>query len=181
VRSLITGGAGFIGSHLSELLLANGWEVTVLDDVSTGQLENVEHLRSRSDYHLVVDSILSPAVVSEVVHKCDVVFHLAAQTIVEHAQRDPVGTLRANVQGTWELLDAAIRVGAAPDGLDRDQLLGLILTSIEDNKPTCGFARDAFAPGLLPGLGGVAYQLLRAHPHHRLPSILTLEGAAPEH
>jgi type 2 lantibiotic biosynthesis protein LanM len=83
--------------------------------------------------------------------------------------------------GTWELLDAAIRVGAAPEGLDREQLLGLILTSIEDNKPTCGFARDAFAPGLLPGLGGVAYQLLRAHPHHQLPSILTLEGAAPEH
>jgi type 2 lantibiotic biosynthesis protein LanM len=79
--------------------------------------------------------------------------------------------------GTWELLHGAIRVGVAPEGIDGDELLGLILSSIEEHKPTCGFARDAFAPGLLPGLGGVAYQLLRAHPRSDLPSILTLQGA----
>jgi UDP-glucose 4-epimerase len=103
-RALVTGGAGFIGSHLSELLLADGWEVFVLDDVSTGSLENVAHLRDRPDYHLVVDSVLSPAVVSEVVHKCDVVFHLAAAVGVRLIVEQPVHTMVTNVQGTETVL-----------------------------------------------------------------------------
>ena len=110
-KALITGGAGFIGSHLSELLLANGWEVFVLDDVSTGQLDNIEHLRSRSDYHLVVDSILSPAVVSEVVHKCDVVFHLAAAVGVRLIVEQPVHTMVTNVQGTETVLEYCSKFG----------------------------------------------------------------------
>ena len=110
-KALITGGAGFIGSHLSELLLANGWEVFVLDDVSTGQLANIEHLRSRSDYHLVVDSILSPAVVSEVVHKCDVVFHLAAAVGVRLIVEQPVHTMVTNVQGTETVLEYCSKFG----------------------------------------------------------------------
>jgi len=110
-KALITGGAGFIGSHLSELLLANGWEVFVLDDVSTGQLANVEHLRPRSDYHLVVDSILSPAVVSEVVHKCDVVFHLAAAVGVRLIVEQPVHTMVTNVQGTETVLEYCSKFG----------------------------------------------------------------------
>jgi len=110
-KALITGGAGFIGSHLSELLLANGWEVFVLDDVSTGQLANVEHLRTRSDYHLVVDSILSPAVVSEVVHKCDVVFHLAAAVGVRLIVEQPVHTMVTNVQGTETVLEYCSKFG----------------------------------------------------------------------
>ncbi|HSS81241.1 MAG TPA: NAD-dependent epimerase/dehydratase family protein [Gaiellaceae bacterium] len=110
-KALITGGAGFIGSHLSELLLANGWEVFVLDDVSTGRLNNIEHLRSRSDYHLVVDSILSPAVVSEVVHKCDVVFHLAAAVGVRLIVEQPVHTMVTNVQGTETVLEYCSKFG----------------------------------------------------------------------
>jgi len=110
-KALITGGAGFIGSHLSELLLANGWEVFVLDDVSTGQLENIEHLRSRRDFHLVVDSILSPAVVSEVVHKCDVVFHLAAAVGVRLIVEQPVHTMVTNVQGTETVLEYCSKFG----------------------------------------------------------------------
>jgi len=103
-KALITGGAGFIGSHLAELLLAEGWEVFVLDDVSTGSLENIEHLRDRDDFHLVVDSVLSPSVVSEVVHKCDVVFHLAAAVGVRLIVEQPVHTMVTNVQGTETVL-----------------------------------------------------------------------------
>jgi UDP-glucose 4-epimerase len=110
-KALITGGAGFIGSHLSELLLANGWEVFVLDDVSTGSLENSAHLRDRSDYHLVVDSVLSPAVVSEVVHKCDVVFHLAAAVGVRLIVEQPVHTMVTNVQGTETVLGYCSKFG----------------------------------------------------------------------
>ena len=110
-KALITGGAGFIGSHLSELLLSQGWEVFVLDDVSTGQLENIEHLRDRSDYHLVVDSILSPSIVSEVVHKCDVVFHLAAAVGVRLIVEQPVHTMVTNVQGTETVLGYCSKFG----------------------------------------------------------------------
>ena len=103
-KALVTGGAGFIGSHLSELLLAGGWEVWALDDVSTGSLKNVEHLQERPDFHLVVDSVLSPSVVSEVVHRCDVVFHLAAAVGVRLIVEQPVHTMVTNVQGTETVL-----------------------------------------------------------------------------
>jgi type 2 lantibiotic biosynthesis protein LanM len=75
--------------------------------------------------------------------------------------------------GAWELLDHAIAAGEAPKELSASYLLDVILTSLEQDGPSCGMGRNAFAPGLLPGLGGVAYQLLRAHPEHDLPSILT--------
>ncbi|HEX3586242.1 MAG TPA: type 2 lanthipeptide synthetase LanM family protein [Candidatus Angelobacter sp.] len=76
--------------------------------------------------------------------------------------------------GAWELLDRAIAAGEAPKELSAPYLLDVILTSLEQDGPSCGMGRNAFAPGLLPGVGGVAYQLLRAHPQHDLPSILTL-------
>src|SRR5436190_1340391 len=110
-RALVTGGAGFIGSHLSEALLAAGWEVFVLDDVSTGSLNNVAHLRDRRDYHLVVDSVLSPSVVSEVVHKCDVVFHMAAAVGVRLIVEQPVHTMVTNVQGTETVLGYCSKFG----------------------------------------------------------------------
>ncbi len=81
--------------------------------------------------------------------------------------------------GTWEIVDTAIHHGVGPAALDRDRLLGTVLSSLEDFKPTSGFARAAFVPGLLPGLGGVGYQLLRAHPDCDLPSILTMGGQPP--
>jgi UDP-glucose 4-epimerase len=110
-KALITGGAGFIGSHLAELLLEDGWEVWALDDLSTGSLANVEHLRDRTDFHLVVDSVLSPAVVNELVHKCDVVYHLAAAVGVRLIVEQPVHTLVTNVQGTEVVLDHCNRFG----------------------------------------------------------------------
>ena len=98
--ALITGGAGFIGSHLAELLLADGWEVFVLDDLSTGSERNVAHLRDRRDFHLVVDSVLKSSVVNELVHRCDVVYHLAAAVGVRLIVEQPVHTLVTNIQGT---------------------------------------------------------------------------------
>jgi UDP-glucose 4-epimerase len=104
-KALVTGGAGFIGSHLAELLLDEGWEVWVLDDVSTGSNANVAHLADRPDFHLVVESVLSNAVVSELVHKCDVVYHLAAAVGVRLIVEQPVHTMVTNVQGTETVLE----------------------------------------------------------------------------
>lgn len=104
-KALITGGAGFIGSHLAELLLDEGSEVWVLDDVSTGSNANVSHLADREDFHLVVESVLSNAVVSELVHKCDVVYHLAAAVGVRLIVEQPVHTMVTNVQGTETVLE----------------------------------------------------------------------------
>jgi UDP-glucose 4-epimerase len=106
MKVLITGGAGFIGSHLAELLLADGEEVYVLDDLSTGSLGNVEHLRNNRRFHLVVDSVLHPAIVSELVHKTDVTYHLAAAVGVKTIVEQPVRTLRVNLEGTETVLDA---------------------------------------------------------------------------
>jgi UDP-glucose 4-epimerase len=110
-KALVTGGAGFVGSHLAELLLEAGWEVFALDDLSTGSAENVAHLRERRDFHLTVDSVLSPAVVSELVHKCDVVYHLAAAVGVRLIVDEPVRTLVTNVQGTETVLEYCNRFG----------------------------------------------------------------------
>jgi nucleoside-diphosphate-sugar epimerase len=103
--ALITGGAGFIGSHLAERLLANDWEVFALDDLSTGSERNVAHLRGRRDFHLIVDSVLKSSVVNELVHRCDVVFHLAAAVGVRLIVEEPVRTLVTNIQGTETVLD----------------------------------------------------------------------------
>jgi UDP-glucose 4-epimerase len=108
-RALVTGGAGFIGSHLSEHLLAHGWEVFALDDLSTGSADNVAALREREDFHLVVESVLSRAVVSELVHKCDAVFHLAAAVGVRLIVEQPGHTLLTNVQGTETVLEYCAR------------------------------------------------------------------------
>jgi UDP-glucose 4-epimerase len=110
-KALVTGGAGFIGSHLSELLLADGWEVYALDDLSTGSLRNVARFREREDYHLVVDSVLSASIVNELVHKCDVVYHLAAAVGVRLIVEQPVHTLVTNVQGTETVLEYCARFG----------------------------------------------------------------------
>jgi UDP-glucose 4-epimerase len=109
MKALITGGAGFIGSHLAELLLADGDEVYVLDDLSTGSLENIAHLRSNPRFHVVVDSVLHPAIVSELVYKVDVVYHLAAAVGVKTIVEQPVRTLRVNLEGTETVLDACCK------------------------------------------------------------------------
>jgi UDP-glucose 4-epimerase len=109
--ALITGGAGFIGSHLAESLLDREWEVFVLDDLSTGAHRNVELLRDRRGFHLVVDSVLSPSVVSELVYKCDVVYHLAAAVGVRLIVEQPVHTMVTNLQGTTTVLEYCDKFG----------------------------------------------------------------------
>jgi UDP-glucose 4-epimerase len=104
-KALITGGAGFIGSHLAESLLGDGWEVWALDDLSTGSSENVAGFEEQPGFHLVVESVLSPSVVSELVHRCDVVYHLAAVVGVQLIVEQPGHTLLTNVQGTENVLE----------------------------------------------------------------------------
>jgi lantibiotic modifying enzyme len=74
----------------------------------------------------------------------------------------------------WELLERATVLGEAPGGLTSDELLAQVLSSIEEHGPSCGLTKEVYVPGLLPGLGGVAYQLLKAHPDSHLPSVLTI-------
>jgi UDP-glucose 4-epimerase len=109
MKALITGGAGFIGSHLSERLLSQGHEVYVLDDLSTGSPENIAHLEDHPGFHVVIDSVLQPAIVNELVRKADVVYHLAAAVGVKTIVEQPVRTLRVNLGGTETVLDACCK------------------------------------------------------------------------
>ena len=110
-KALVTGGAGFIGSHLTELLLADGWEVYALDDVSTGSRDNVAHLHDDPRFHLVVDTVLSHTVVNELVNKVDVVYHLAAAVGPRLIVERPVHTIVTNLDGTENVLDHCARFG----------------------------------------------------------------------
>jgi UDP-glucose 4-epimerase len=141
-KALITGGAGFIGSHLSELLLADGWEVFALDDLSTSSIQNVAHLKERWDYHLVVDSVLSPSVVNELVHKCDVVFHLAAAVGVRLIVERPVHTLVTNVQGTETVLEFCNRFGKRVLIASTSEIYG----DHRDERPLDETARRIYGP-----------------------------------
>jgi UDP-glucose 4-epimerase len=107
MRYLITGGAGFIGSHLSEALLDRGEEVFVLDDLSTGSVENIRHLKTNSRFHYIFDSIMNKHLLAELVDESDVVFHLAAAVGVRLIVESPVRTIETNVHGTQNVLDAA--------------------------------------------------------------------------
>ncbi|MDH3813608.1 MAG: GDP-mannose 4,6-dehydratase [Acidobacteriota bacterium] len=108
-KVLITGGCGFIGSHLAEILLNRGHAVAVIDDLSTGKLENVEHLRSNPDFDLVIDTILNSRVLDPLATECDVIFHLAAAVGVELIIRDPVHVIETNILGSAAVLKAAAR------------------------------------------------------------------------
>jgi len=106
---LITGGAGFIGSHLAEYLLVRGDEVFVIDDLSTGRLENVAHLRTHPRFKLAVETILNETVMDRLVSECDVIYHLAAAVGVELIIKSPVETIERNILGTDVVLRLAAR------------------------------------------------------------------------
>jgi UDP-glucose 4-epimerase len=107
VRSLITGGAGFVGSHLAQELLRRGEEVYILDDLSTGSIENVEHLKPNTRFHYTLDSVHNEPVLAELIDRCDVVYHLAAAVGVKLIVESPVNTIETNVHGTEVVLKLA--------------------------------------------------------------------------
>jgi UDP-glucose 4-epimerase len=111
-RALITGGAGFIGSHLAETLLERGHQVTVIDDLSTGKFENIRHLVDHPRFRFAIDTITNPLVLDRLASECDVVFHLAAAVGVMLIVDKPVHTIETNVMGTEAVLKAALRYRA---------------------------------------------------------------------
>jgi UDP-glucose 4-epimerase len=111
MRALITGGAGFIGSHLAESLIAQGHSVSVLDNLDTGRLENIEHLRHHPRFKCTIDSVMNEPVLSRMIERADVVFHLAAAVGVKLVVERPVHTIETNVHGTETVLRHARRHG----------------------------------------------------------------------
>lgn len=108
-HALITGGAGFIGSHLAERLLAAGDEVTIIDNLSTGRFENIAHLAGTPRFHYAIEDIRHAAVMDRLVSMCDVVYHLAAAVGVFAIVHSPIDTLEINVGGTEVVLQTARR------------------------------------------------------------------------
>ncbi|MBL8118984.1 MAG: GDP-mannose 4,6-dehydratase [Anaerolineae bacterium] len=108
-QALITGGAGFIGSHLTERLLAAGQTVTIIDDLSTGRLANLAHLEGDARLRVVVEDIRNTQVMDRLVSECDVVYHLAAAVGVEKILSEPIATIEINIGGTEVVLKTARR------------------------------------------------------------------------
>jgi len=174
MRALITGGAGFIGSHLAEALLAQGDSVTVLDDLSTGRIDNVAHMASNGRFQAVIDSVTNERTVGRLIERHDVVFHLAAVVGVRLVVDAPIHTIETNVNGTETVLRHARRHGrlvvvastsevygkgtALPFREDADLVLG------PPNKRRWGYATSKLMDEFLT----LAYW----H-EHRLPTIVT--------
>jgi len=110
-KVLVTGGAGFIGSHLCEALLQRGDEVFVIDDLSTGRLDNIAHLQDNKAFHFIVGSILDLPRLEPLVRKVDLIFHLAAVVGVQKIIEVPVDTIEINVLGSHNVLNLAARYG----------------------------------------------------------------------
>jgi UDP-glucose 4-epimerase len=107
MKVLITGGAGFIGSHLADHFVGQGDQVILLDDLSTGRLANIEHLQDRSDVEFVLGSILNADLVDHVVSRVDVVYHLAAAVGVHLIVERPLESLMTNIRGTETVIEKA--------------------------------------------------------------------------
>jgi len=107
MRVLITGGAGFVGSHLAEALLDRGDEVFVLDDLSTGSIDNIAHLKDKPRFHYTIDSVTNEPLLAEMLDRCDTVVHLAAAVGVKLIVEAPVRTIETNVHGTEVVLKHA--------------------------------------------------------------------------
>ncbi len=109
MKVLITGGAGFIGSHLAEEHLKRGDEVYIIDDLSTGSIENIEHIKELPGFHYHLDSVTNQRLIAELVDLCDVVYHLAAAVGVRLIVESPVRTIETNIRGTEVVLSYAAK------------------------------------------------------------------------
>jgi UDP-glucose 4-epimerase len=109
LRALITGGAGFIGSHLADELIGRGEDVWIIDDLSTGAIENIDHLKSHDRCRWVRGSVLDEPLMAELIAQCDVVFHLAAAVGVRLIVDSPVRTIETNIRGTEVVLALAAK------------------------------------------------------------------------
>ncbi|MFH1370565.1 MAG: SDR family NAD(P)-dependent oxidoreductase [Planctomycetota bacterium] len=107
MKALITGGAGFIGSHLAERLIKDGHSVVVVDNLSTGCLSNVEHIKTRRGFEFVEGDIRDAGLMESLTNRCEVIFHLAAAVGVQLIADDPVHTVETNIAGTQVVLEAA--------------------------------------------------------------------------
>jgi len=107
VKAFITGGAGFVGSHLAERLLQQGHEVSVLDNLSTGSIDNISHLKAKPGFSYVIDTVTNEPLLAEMIDRSDVVFHLAAAVGVKLIVEQPVHTIETNVHGTEVVLKHA--------------------------------------------------------------------------
>src|SRR5690349_22622145 len=107
MRVLITGGAGFVGSHLAEALLNRGDEVFALDNLSTGSIENISHLKSHPKFHYTIDTVTNEPLLAEMLDRCDTIVHLAAAVGVKLIVEAPVRTIETNVHGTEVVLKHA--------------------------------------------------------------------------
>lgn len=107
MRALITGGAGFIGSHLAEALIARGDDVDVIDDLSTGSMGNIDRLKDHDGFRYTIGTIMNHPLMAELVDRCDIVFHMAAAVGVRLIVERPVDTISTNIRGTEICLDVA--------------------------------------------------------------------------
>ena len=158
MKILITGGAGFIGSHLSQKLLAAVHEVAVIDNLSTGSLENIKHLVKDKKFSYTIDTILNKQVLEELIKKCDRIYHLAAAVGVKYIIDNPLLSLKTNISGTENVLEIANKYkkkvlvastseiygksDSIPFKEDDDRLLGA--TSISRWSYSCAKAVDEF-------------------------------------
>lgn len=108
-RALITGGAGFIGSHLAERLLADGEEVTIIDDLSTGSFENIAHLEQHPNFRYIIDTILNEQVMGDLIDESDTVYHLAAAVGVAYVIENILKSIQINIRGTEIVFEQANR------------------------------------------------------------------------
>jgi len=111
MRALITGGAGFIGSHLSESLVNKKWKVSVIDDLSTGNIDNIRHLQGAKSFNFYMDDITNESVMKRLIKKADVIFHLAAAVGVKYILDNPLDSIKTNVRGTEIVLELANAFG----------------------------------------------------------------------